>query len=90
MNLARRQGCDNRKNRLPAGIVSASAESLAGDETDDEAESVAHVGTAADGATIKEGSYLPGTADRLVQIVDGEPRVAGCTVPQPRSFRWHS
>ena len=32
------------------------------------------MGTAADGATIKEGSYLPGTADRLMQIVNGEAR----------------
>ena len=33
---------------------------------------VVRAGTAADGATIKEGSYLLGTADRLMQIVDGE------------------
>jgi N12 class adenine-specific DNA methylase len=31
-------------------------------------------GTAADGATIKEGSYLLGNADQLTQIVDGEAR----------------
>jgi len=32
------------------------------------------VGTRADGATIKEGSYLIGEAGALMQIVDGEPR----------------
>ncbi len=31
-------------------------------------------GTAADGATIKEGSYLPGQSGQLMQIVDGEAR----------------
>ncbi len=65
-------------DRLPAGIFTASPESPAGDDVDDEGATVAHTGitagTAADGATIKEGSYLPGTADRLMQIVDGEPR----------------
>ncbi|HEY5299828.1 MAG TPA: ArdC-like ssDNA-binding domain-containing protein, partial [Acetobacteraceae bacterium] len=61
-------------DRLPAGIFAASPESLAGDETDDETEAVTRAGTAADDATIKEGSYLPGTAGRLMQIVDGEPR----------------
>ena len=59
-------------DRLPAGIFAASAESKAG--ADEEAGTVGHVGTAADGATIKEGSYLVGAADRLMQIVDGEAR----------------
>ena len=61
-------------DRLPAGIVPASAEFPTDVDSDAESGTVARAGTAAEGATIKEGSYLPGTADRLVQIVDGEPR----------------
>jgi N12 class adenine-specific DNA methylase len=61
-------------DRLPAGIFIASAESQPDNHSDDEAGPVARAGTAADGATIKEGSYLPGKAGRLTQIVDGEPR----------------
>jgi N12 class adenine-specific DNA methylase len=61
-------------DRLPVGIVSAAPASLADTDNDDEAETVQHSGTAAEGATIKEGSYLLGKAGRLVQIVDGEPR----------------
>jgi N12 class adenine-specific DNA methylase/adenine-specific DNA methylase len=64
-------------DRLPAGIFAASAESGADDDSGDEARSVragTAVGTAADGATIKEGSYLIGSGDRLMQIVDGEAR----------------
>ena len=57
-------------DRLPTGIFTPSAESEAGFDDDAGTE----VGTAADGATIKEGSYLPGTADRLMQIVNGEAR----------------
>ena len=55
-------------SRLPAGIFVASGES-----TLDEAEERIAVrpGTAADGATIKEGSYLIGPGGRLMQIVDG-------------------
>ena len=55
-------------SRLPAGIFVPSAES-----TLDEAEEQIAVrpGTAADGATIKEGSYLIGPGGRLMQIVDG-------------------
>ncbi len=55
-------------DRLPTGIFTPSAESEAGFDDD----ATTEVGTAADGATIKEGSYLPGTADRLMQIVNGE------------------
>ena len=57
-------------DRLPIGIFTPSAESEGC--LDDDAGT--DVGTAADGATIKEGSYLPGTADRLMQIVNGEAR----------------
>jgi len=54
--------------RLPANIFTPPAES-----TLDEAEERIAVrpGTAADGATIKEGSYLVGPGGRLMQIVDG-------------------
>jgi N12 class adenine-specific DNA methylase/predicted RNA methylase len=58
-------------DRLPAGIFSTLPESTGDAAVDDEAETV-RAGTAADGATIKEGSYLLGTADRLMQIIDGE------------------
>jgi SAM-dependent methyltransferase len=62
-------------DRLPAGIVTASAESTPdGNGDDDEAVTAVCAGTAADGATIKEGSYLLGNADQLMQIVDGEVR----------------
>ena len=57
-------------DRLPTGTFTPSAESEGGFDDDAGPE----VGTAADGATIKEGSYLPGTADRLMQIVNGEAR----------------
>ena len=56
-------------DRLPRSIFTASAESL--DEADDE--TGPPPGTAAEGATVKEGSYLPDQAGRLMQIVDGAP-----------------
>jgi N12 class adenine-specific DNA methylase len=59
-------------DRLPAGIVTALAESEG--DADPGAEASIRAGTAADGATIKEGSYLISTSDRLMQIVDGEAR----------------
>jgi predicted RNA methylase len=59
---------------LPIGIVSPAPESPADTDSDDEAEPVAQAGTAAEGATIKEGSFLVGKAGRLVQIIDCEPR----------------
>jgi len=62
-------------DRLPVGIFTASPESSADVDSDAESGTVPRAGTAADGATIKEGSYLIGATDRLVQVVDGEPRV---------------
>jgi N12 class adenine-specific DNA methylase len=59
-------------DRLPAGIFTASGESLTSIDSDDDAGTTAQVGTAADGATIKEGSYLIGKTGQLMQIVDGE------------------
>ena len=56
-------------DRLPAGIFAASAESAADTDTGDEPG--IRAGTAADGATIKEGSYLLGPSGRLMQIADG-------------------
>jgi N12 class adenine-specific DNA methylase/predicted RNA methylase len=60
-------------DRLPSGIFVASPESDADDDSGGEAGTL-RAGTAADGATIKEGSYLIGSGDRLMQIVDGEAR----------------
>jgi len=58
-------------HHLPAGIVTASPD-LADDSDDDAA--YVQAGTAADGATIKEGSFLVGDSGRLMQIVNGTPR----------------
>jgi len=56
--------------RLPAGIFIASATPLAdGDE-----EAGERAGSAADGATAKEGSYRIGEDNRLMQVVDGVTR----------------
>src|ERR1700722_73283 len=61
-------------DRLPAGIFAAPPESNSDDAIKPVACADTAAGTAADGATIKEGSYLLGGADRLMQIVDGETR----------------
>ena len=61
-------------DRLPAGIFIASAESRADVGDGDDAGQASRAGTAADGATIKEGSYLPGQSGQLMQIVDGQAR----------------
>jgi N12 class adenine-specific DNA methylase/adenine-specific DNA methylase len=58
-------------DRLPASIVTASAESLADADADAGDETGLRAGTAADGATIKEGSYFLGASGPLMQIVDG-------------------
>jgi N12 class adenine-specific DNA methylase/adenine-specific DNA methylase len=56
--------------RLPADIFVASAAPLAdGDE-----EAGERAGSAADGATVKEGSYRIGEDNRLMQVVDGVTR----------------
>jgi N12 class adenine-specific DNA methylase len=60
-------------DRLPAGIFVPWAEAACDDDSSDDAEAEP-VGTAADGATIKEGSYLIGAGDRLMQIIDGMAR----------------
>jgi N12 class adenine-specific DNA methylase/adenine-specific DNA methylase len=57
-------------DRLPTGIFTARPEST----SDDTTELAPLAGTAADGATIKEGSFLLGDASRLMQIVDGVAR----------------
>ncbi len=54
---------------LPAGICTPSLESTL-DEPDNDV--IARSGTAAEGATIKEGSYVVGKAGVLMQIVRGE------------------
>jgi N12 class adenine-specific DNA methylase len=58
-------------SRLPASIFTPPAESTTAE--DDADEPMERAGTAADGATIKEGSYLIGKAGRLMQIVGGAP-----------------
>jgi len=58
--------------RLPTGIVTALAEVPVDADNDDEA--AIRAGTAADGATIKEGSYLLGKSGQLMQITGGEAR----------------
>ncbi len=59
-------------DRLPAGIVPAPAE--AGDDSADpdiDVDMPPVAGTAAEGATVKEGSYLVGVCGRLLQVVNG-------------------
>jgi N12 class adenine-specific DNA methylase/predicted RNA methylase len=58
-------------DRLPTGIFVPSPVSLATDDPVDDEDICS--GTAADGATIKEGSYFVGKAGRLMQIVNGSP-----------------
>ncbi|MEO8715441.1 MAG: helicase-related protein, partial [Acetobacteraceae bacterium] len=57
--------------RLPAAIMAASPDSPAGEDPDDAPS--ARIGTAADGATIKEGSFFIGKGGRLMQVIGGEP-----------------
>ena len=59
-------------DRLPTAIVTPSAEPTA---TEDEDDAAVSAGTAADGATIKEGSFFIGKGGRLSQIVNGQPVV---------------
>ena len=56
--------------RLPTGIFAASAEPAPENDAD---EAEVRPGTAAEGATIKEGSYFVGAGGRLMQIIDGAP-----------------
>ena len=58
-------------DRLPTGIFTVPPESKSDDAIELVAGASAVAGTAADGATIKEGSYLIGDAGRLMQFVDG-------------------
>jgi N12 class adenine-specific DNA methylase/adenine-specific DNA methylase len=59
--------------RLPADIYDGEPEPIDGPVRDDTAE-MPRVGTAADGATIKEGSYFIGADGALMQILDGAAR----------------
>jgi N12 class adenine-specific DNA methylase/adenine-specific DNA methylase len=59
---------DRALSLLPAGITSAPGTAA---ETAGEEEFVA-IGRAADGAAIKEGSYIAGRDGRLCQIIDGK------------------
>lgn len=58
---------DRALARLPAGVVTERPSD--NDDVDDDR--YARAGTAADGATIKEGSFIRGKDGRLCQIVDG-------------------
>jgi N12 class adenine-specific DNA methylase/predicted RNA methylase len=60
--------------QLPAGIFVPLPVPLPDTDTDARDENVEH-GTAAEGATIKEGSYFIGTAGRLMQIVNGQTAI---------------
>ena len=62
---------DAALSRLPAGIFEASPGSEPETEVDDEPP--VRPGTAADGATIKEGSFLVGKAGVLMQVIEGQP-----------------
>jgi adenine-specific DNA methylase len=59
-------------DRLPSAIVTPSAKPAL---TDDEDDPAVRAGTAADGATIKEGSFFVGQGGRLSQVVNGLPVV---------------
>lgn len=56
---------------LPANIFVPNANALLEDDKQEQAELI-HVGRAADGASIKEGSYHNGQGGRLHQIINGE------------------
>jgi predicted RNA methylase len=58
-------------DRLPTGIFTAPPESTSDGAIEPGPCAGAAAGTAANGATIKEGSYLIDGVDRLTQIVDG-------------------
>jgi N12 class adenine-specific DNA methylase len=61
-------------DRLPAGIFTASVESTPVADRDNDSEMDVQAGTEADGATIKQGSYLLGTTKTLMQIVGAQSR----------------
>ena len=61
---------DAALSRLPGGIHTPNPDALT-DEEPETAESTVTIGRAADGATVKEGSYLNGPGGRLCQVVDG-------------------
>ena len=61
-------------DRLPAGIVTPRTDCAGDPGSDNSPVEAMRTGTAADGATIKEGSYLTGETGRLMQIVGGVQR----------------
>jgi len=60
---------DAALSRLPAGIFTPCQDAQTDEEVPDD--DIIRSGTAADGATIKEGSFLIGKAGRLCQIIGG-------------------
>jgi N12 class adenine-specific DNA methylase len=61
----------NAIEHLPEGLYDGEPEPIGADADDDE--TPMRAGRAADGATIREGSYFIGAATELMQIVDGVP-----------------
>jgi N12 class adenine-specific DNA methylase/adenine-specific DNA methylase len=63
---------DEALDRLPSGLFTPAPTSSIADDADSIGdEPPVRPGTAADGATIKEGSYFVGRDGRLMQIIDG-------------------
>jgi len=60
-------------DRLPTGLFTALPEPTQDAEDDAVPEGIV-IGTAAEGAAVKEGSYLLGAQDQLLQVVDGVAR----------------
>ena len=73
-------------SRLPANIFTATA-AAAVDEAEDTI--AIRAGTAAEGATIKEGSYLIGPGGRLMQIVDGAAETVAVREGQGQPTAFH-
>ena len=57
--------------RLPRNIFTPSPQRPVAVEEDNESDETVRAGTAAEGATVKEGSYFVGQSGRLMQIVNG-------------------
>ncbi|MDA8248133.1 MAG: helicase-related protein, partial [Rhodospirillales bacterium] len=57
--------------RLPADVFVPTAESASADTEEANEDVTVRPGTAAEGATVKEGSYIVGKAGRLMQIAGG-------------------
>jgi adenine-specific DNA methylase len=65
------QMLDAALSGLPKGIFTPALQRLVAADKEDEGNETVHAGTAAKGATVKEGSYFVGQSARLMQIVNG-------------------